>query len=110
MKILIKNIHIEGYGSFQKPVSFSFDNVGVNLIKGENGVGKSTLFDALLWCLYKHTLKKNVATWEDKRLTNFRGTRVIVELFRGDGVEMGVGYLVTRHLSFKGSTKGMVVS
>ena len=105
--VKIKAIHIEGYGSFQKPVSFDFDRMGVNLIKGVNGVGKSTLFDALLWGLYKHTLKKNIATWEDRRLDTFKGTRVVIEVFIGEDELNGAGYMIARHLSFAGNTKGM---
>lgn len=95
-------IVIEGFQSCAKPLSFNLDRLGVNLIKGTNGVGKSTLFNALLWAEYGYNLKKSVATWEDKRPDNFRGTRVVVE--RTDGE---FDYMVARHLGFKGTTKGI---
>jgi DNA repair exonuclease SbcCD ATPase subunit len=59
MKIV--SITIQNYGAFQGSHTFSFDRRGLVLVLGENldeprmksnGSAKSTIFDALDWCLY----------------------------------------------------------
>lgn len=75
-------------------------------MRGKNGVGKTTLFSALVWALYRTSLKNITAertqTWQRLRPDSFRGTRVIVT-FEKDGQE----YAVARHISFKGKTFGL---
>lgn len=95
-------ITLEGFQSAGKPLVFNLDNVGLNLIKGINGVGKTTIFNAIMWCEYGYNMKKSVATWEEYRTENFRGTRVVLERTDGD-----FDYMIARHLSFKGTTKGL---
>ena len=99
-KVIYKRLTIEGFQSVSKTLVFEFDRAGVNLIKGVNGKGKSTIFNALLWAEYGINLKKSVATWPDKRTKEYRGTRVVVE--RTDGE---FDYMIVRHLEFKGTTK-----
>lgn len=105
-KINFKRISIEGFGSFVEPVNFNLDRQGVNLIKGKNGNGKTTLFSALLWAVYKMNLKgvtnDSVVSWEWVRTEAFRGTRVIIEWDKGN-----TDYMVARHIDFKGTTKGI---
>lgn len=93
---------IEGFQSFGKRVVFQLDRVGLNLIKGTNGVGKSTIFNAILWCEYGGNLKKSVETWKEKRPKDYKGTRVVVE--RTDGE---YDYRIVRHLKYKGTTFGL---
>ena len=103
MKIVhYTKITIEGFQSICKPLTFKLDNVGLNLIKGVNGSGKSTVFNAILWCEYGANMKKSVASWDDVRTDTFRGTRVVLE--RTDGE---FDYMTVRHLAFKGTTKGL---
>jgi DNA repair exonuclease SbcCD ATPase subunit len=40
-----------------KNLDFSFPSNGVTLFMGENGAGKSGVFEALFWCLYGKTLR-----------------------------------------------------
>lgn len=101
-KVHYSKITIEGFQSICKPMSFKLDNVGLNLIKGVNGVGKSTVFNAVLWAEYGGNMKKSVASWLDVRTDGFRGTRVVIE--RTDGE---YDYMIVRHLAFKGTTKGL---
>lgn len=97
-----KKIVVEGFQSFGNPTSFPLDLVGINLIKGVNGAGKSTVFNALFWAEYGGNFKKSVETWEENRPESYRGVRVVVE--RTDGE---YDYMIARHLNFKGSTKGL---
>ncbi|CAB4185400.1 ABC_ATPase domain containing protein [uncultured Caudovirales phage] len=99
-------IELEGFGSFAEPSSFDFNQGGLFIVRGKNGVGKTTLFSALVWALYRTSLKNITAertqTWQRLRPADFRGTRVIV-FFQKDGVE----YAVARHIGFKGKTFGL---
>ena len=94
---------IEGFQSFGKRVVFKLDRNGLNLIKGQNGVGKSTIFNAILWCEYGGNLKKSIETWKERRPADYKGTRVVVE--RTDGK---FDYRIVRHLKYKGTTFGLV--
>lgn len=94
---------IEGFQSFGKRVVFKLDRNGLNLIKGQNGVGKSTIFNAILWCEYGGNLKKSIETWKESRPDDYKGTRVVLE--RTDGE---FDYRIVRHLKYKGTTFGLV--
>nr|DAM99184.1 MAG TPA: STRUCTURAL MAINTENANCE OF CHROMOSOMES PROTEIN [Herelleviridae sp.] len=102
-KVFYKSIMIEGFQSFGKRVVFKLDRNGLNLIKGQNGVGKSTIFNAILWCEYGGNLKKSIETWKERRPADYKGTRVVVE--RTDGK---FDYRIVRHLKYKGTTFGLV--
>lgn len=105
--IVFESITLEGFGSFHNETTFTLDRKGITLIVGENGEGKTTLFSALAWALYKINLKgtvnDKVVTWADVRTKDFRGTRVIVEFTKGVNT-----YTVARHLKFKGETLGVI--
>jgi DNA repair exonuclease SbcCD ATPase subunit len=98
-------IEIEGFGSIQEPFSFNFYHPGINVIRGLNGVGKTTLFNGLVWCLYgvnlKGVTKDKISTWPHVRTKEYKGTRVIVSYIRGDK-----RIAVARHSGFKGKTEG----
>ncbi len=100
--VVYTKIIIEGFQSFGNPVSFNLDRVGINLIKGLNGSGKSTIFNAILWAEFAGNMKKSVETWEENRPDSFRGVRVVLE--RTDGI---FDYRIARHLGFKGTTAGL---
>jgi len=97
---------VEGFRSYQKATPFPLTGKGLVLIKGSNGAGKTTIFSALTWALYKINLNgttdEKVQTWEKYRLPEWRGTRVTVTF-----IVNGVYYMVARHLNFKGTTKGI---
>lgn len=105
-QITIKSVKLEGFRSFVSPVSFPFGTTGLHLIKGGNGEGKTTIFSALAWCLYKINLNDTpnakIPTWKWRRTNTYLGTRVIVIL--------GIGkykYLIARHMDYKGKTRGL---
>lgn len=105
-KLEFSNLIIEGFSSFSYPVSFDLNRGGINMIYGKNGHGKSTLFAALVWVLWKMSLKKitldNISTWPEYRHPGFRGTRVVVEFFDDEDNS----FMIARHINFKGTTKG----
>ena len=96
-------IEIEGFRSVVKPMKFNLDRVGLNLMKGPNGIGKTTVFEALVWDLYginvKDTTIGMVATWPEVRPSTWKGTRVST-YFHVDKIT----YCITRHLGYKGLT------
>jgi len=101
-EITYSKVIIEGFQSIEGQMIFPLNNVGLNLIKGHNGTGKSTTFNAILWAEYGINLKKSIATWEENQTENFKGTRVVVE--RTDGTHV---YRIVRHLKYKGKTTGL---
>lgn len=54
MKVL--SVHLENFASYET-LDFNFDNDGLTLISGPTGAGKSTLCDAIPWCLFGITAK-----------------------------------------------------
>lgn len=102
---MIKFIWVElrGFASIVKPLRYRLNQPGLTLIKGENGVGKTTIFSGLTWALYGSTLKEKstIAPWNDTRDESFNGTQVIV-YFKKDGKS----YKVYRHLAFKPEVHG----
>ena len=105
-KIVFNKIIIEGYRNFQTPTAINIDRPGVTLVKGVNEAGKTTIWDALYFCLegqnFSGLNKEKLSTWEEKRTNSYRGTRVVVDFTKGDDT-----YRVARHINFKGTTKGV---
>ncbi len=105
--IIFKKIVVEGFGAIVLPHSFTLDKKGLFIIRGKNGNGKTTLFSALYWVLYKENLKdeKNseLVTWVERRTEEFRGTRVVLDfdIVKGD---VTTSYRIARHINFTGTT------
>jgi exonuclease SbcC len=75
----LKAIEIEGFGSI-KHLDYKFDSPGLNSIIGRNGAGKTTILNALVWGLYKQTLKKNstIEPWPELS-EGYKGTKVVIK-------------------------------
>lgn len=50
--IRIKSIALQNYRCYEKEFQMEFPENQMILILGKNGAGKSTIFDAMHWCLY----------------------------------------------------------
>lgn len=96
-------IEIEGFGSILRPFKYRLDTIGLNILKGGIGVGKTTIIDALMWCLYgiKTKKKSTVEPWPQIVDSEYKGVRVTT-VFRKDGVK----HELTRCLNYQGKILG----
>lgn len=105
-QVNIGTVAIEGFRSYTSPTVFKFGKVGLFLLSGLNGAGKTTIFSALYWCLYGDNLNSTnngaVATWKRLRGKDWKGTRVKVTLRVGR-----FHYMIVRHLAYSGETMGV---
>jgi DNA repair exonuclease SbcCD ATPase subunit len=100
--MILEKITIANFRSFIGEQVFEFPREpgfyfmqGVNQVEprlGGNGAGKSTIWDALTWCLFGKTSRGlkagDVCNWDARK-----GTKVVLSIY--DGVQ-GIGYEVTR--------------
>lgn len=101
--IVFKGIRIEGFCGIAKELNYKFNLPGLNIIRGGNGIGKTTIFSAMHWALFGSTLKgsNNVETWLDKQPPKYRGTRVELDFDIGED-----SYSIVRCHKFKGTIEG----
>ncbi len=55
--LFLEDVMIEGFKSFSEPTNMSF-KPGINVVIGNNGVGKSNILDAIAWGLGENDLTK----------------------------------------------------
>ena len=91
------SIHIRGFCSVGE-CSLQLNQPGITIIRGANGNGKSSIFSALVWCLYGKNLKgiSNVNTWTESQPKDYKGTYVDVYFQKGEDT-----YQIIRCLNFK---------
>ena len=89
MNIKIKSMEIENFKKI-KSLSLNFGPDG-NLITGRNRQGKTTIFDAYLWCLFETTTRKNDTVQmkgSDNQVIHKIDTRVTLTLLIDDSYEV----------------------
>lgn len=86
--ITFLNINVVGFCSIVEELHLNLNQGCTVVIKGPNGFGKSTLFSALVWCIYGKNLKgvSEVNTWVKSRPRDYNGTKVEVFFQRGSHV------------------------
>ena len=88
----IKKFRVENFGSY--PVlEMDLDNAGLCLLYGPTGSGKSTIMDAICWCLYGVTAKDgnadDIRSWASQEPTTgsitveARGNSYVINRVRG---------------------------
>lgn len=77
-------INIEGFASIGN-LDLPLNQTGTTIIRAANGFGKSSVLNALIWCLYGKTAKgiSQVNTWDSVKPKEYHGTKVQV-FFRDD--------------------------
>lgn len=80
--IKFKKMMVEGYGSIISPTKIKLNRPGVNLVIGETGAGKTTLFSPLRWVISGKSLKgtKDVKTWPWMQPEGYKGPSVTLFL------------------------------
>jgi len=76
----LERVEIIGFGSIQNLV-YQLDTVGVNILSGKNGTGKTTILNAIAWCLYKRLIKANATVEPWPHIINeriYKGTMVTI--------------------------------
>jgi DNA repair exonuclease SbcCD ATPase subunit len=80
----IKSLKLINFKSFVEEQTFEFEDT--NLISGKNGVGKSTIKDAIIFCLYNRTVSGSLA--DSTRYISTGKQKCLVEVvFENNGQE-----------------------
>ena len=96
----IKTITIQHFRAFsgEHTIDFSYEDNSVNLIVAENEVGKTSLLNALLWCLYdkltRTSMEPNVILNKFSKKKNIKKAKVIVELIDPSQYESAYPHIV----------------
>ena len=58
--MILKSLHLKNYRTYKNPdpIYFASGDKNVTIIKGNNEVGKTTIMNAITWCLYGRELYK----------------------------------------------------
>ena len=88
--INFRNISIEGFCSI-KNFEWNLSTNGVTIVKGRNGVGKSTFLLALSWVLYGKVTKdiNSVTPWKEIQDKDYKGTKCQV-FFEKNGITYSI--------------------
>lgn len=96
------NLQITGFCSIQS-CEFNLNVPGINIIKGLNGGGKSSILNAITWTLYGKTLKsiKDVNTLPNFQPKDYKGTMNCIFFSKNDII-----YKVIRCQDYTGKVEG----
>lgn len=104
--IYFDKLLVEGFGSITSETLLDLSLKGIYIIRGPNGSGKTTIFNALYWCLYGKNIKEvtvaKLPTKKELRPKDWRGTRVIVSLIHDGSV-----YTIARHIKYTSKEMSM---
>lgn len=95
--ITFLSLHIQGFCSIGN-LHLQLNQQGTTIIRAANGEGKSSIFSALVWCLYGKNIKgvSDVNTWKEIQPDDYRGTYTDVYFQRGEDI-----YKIIRCQKFK---------
>lgn len=84
--IEFRKMQVEGFGSIIQSTEIKLNRPGVNIVIGEIGAGKTTMFSPLRWVISGKTLKgtKDPSTWSHLRPKDYKGPSVTLT-FKKDG-------------------------
>ena len=106
--MLIQKVKVKNFGPFvgNHEMSFSYgDNNNVNVIFGNNGTGKSSLFDALRWGLYgNNSLSKELNSYINYQSAEEADGEMSVELTLKTNANKK--YILFRNQRFQKTIKG----
>lgn len=96
--ITLLSVNIEGYCSICEPTHLQLNQGCTVLIKAPNGNGKSSIFGAIVWCIYGKSLKgvSEVNTWKEVQPKYYSGTKVELFFQRDQDI-----YKITRCQNYK---------
>ncbi len=95
--ITFLSIHVQGFCSIGN-LHLQLNQQGTTIIRAANGEGKSSIFSALVWCLYGKNIKgvSDVNTWKEIQPDDYKGTYTDIYFQRGEDI-----YKVIRCQRFK---------
>jgi len=104
--IQFNEIEIEGFRSIVSPFVFNLNKPGLNMLKGINGSGKTSTFEALVWGLFgtnlKETNQDSLITWAEIRPSTFAGTHVGITFIADNST-----FYVSRNMKYKKEVLGV---
>lgn len=103
MMIRFGKLIIEGFCSIAN-YETELDEGNMTIIRGENGVGKTTILAAIAWVIFGKLIKedvKSVNTWPKFRTKDYKGTRV--EIYWNNGSTL---HQVIRCSNYTGKISG----
>lgn len=103
-EIKFTKLYIEGFFSIIEPLEYRLDQLGLNLLQGDNGSGKTTILSGLPWSLFGIDLKgrRNPEPYDAIKTPDYKGTRVH-SYFEVNGDK----YEVIRLNKYKGKIDGV---
>lgn len=74
--MFFKSIYLENFRLYKGPVEFelSTDDKKINIIQGNNDAGKTTMLNAITWCLYGE--ERNLSSQELYNSNTFKNTKI----------------------------------
>jgi DNA repair exonuclease SbcCD ATPase subunit len=93
--MILRKIEICNFYRVKSPITVELANQGLVLITGSNGNGKSTIYNAILWCLWGRVVESILA---DAVINNQVKKNCYVKMWLDDDEE-GRSFIVSRYRS-----------